>query len=378
MVHGLTRARGFTQDDAHIYCTREQMGEEVLTLLQFVLDLLRDYGLDDFYLELSTRNPGQVDRLDQAWEEATGCCGRRRRRSVWTSSTTRVRRSMHPRSRCRPKDAIRRTWQMSTIQVDLMLPDRSNSTTRACDGIQAPPGDDPPGAVRVHRAVSSVLTEHYAGAFPGCRRSRSSASRSPTPSPPPRRCHRAAPARRRARAEVDFSDDRMQKKIRTHTTGKVPFMLLAGERDVEANGAVSFGSRTAPRSTAYPSTWPSRDHRGRLAPQRITDRAVRTTLPQQPRRRPRTRSPGEIRDVGTGDDRPVAAAVDPTGLTYIAEPRSSRRQVVRVIPFLDIPTDVPDGRDLILARRMGVRVNLYPYSPGTMVVPYRRLPTSKT
>ena len=148
-----------------IYCTREQMGEEVRSLLQFVLDLLRDYGLDDFYLELSTRNPDKSIGSDQAWRRPPRCCGRRRRASVWTVDDPGCG-VLCTRSRCRPKDAIGRTWQMSTIQVDLMLPDRFELDYTGSDGAKHRP-------VMIHRALFrsierffGVLTEHYAGAFP--------------------------------------------------------------------------------------------------------------------------------------------------------------------------------------------------------------------
>jgi threonyl-tRNA synthetase len=253
VVHGLTRARGFTQDDAHIYCTREQMGEEVRSLLQFVLDLLRDYGLDDFYLELSTRNPDKSIGSDQAWEEATEVL----REAASSFGLDLVddpggAAFYAPKISVQAKDAIGRTWQMSTIQVDLMLPDRFELDYTGNDGAKHRP-------VMIHRALFGsierffgVLTEHYAGAFP--------AWLSPVqvvgiPVAEAFADHLAGVIGQLkahdVRAEVDFSDDRMQKKIRTHTTGKVPFMLLAGERDVEA-GAVSFRFRDGTQVNGVP------------------------------------------------------------------------------------------------------------------------------
>ena len=133
VVHGLTRVRGLTQDDAHIFCTKEQMTSELRSLLVFVLDLLRDYGLDDFYLELSTKPEGKAVGSDAEWDEATEAL-RARSRSRWTSvssSTRAAARSTGRRSPCRPSDAIGRTWQVSTIQVDFQLPKRFELDTSA-------------------------------------------------------------------------------------------------------------------------------------------------------------------------------------------------------------------------------------------------------
>ncbi|GAA1480635.1 threonine--tRNA ligase [Gordonia sinesedis] len=253
VVHGLTRARGFTQDDAHIYTTREQMGDEVRKLLQFVLDLLRDYGLDDFYLELSTRNPDKSIGSDEAWGEATEVL----REAASSFGLDLVddpggAAFYAPKISVQAKDAIGRTWQMSTIQVDLMLPDRFDLEYTGSDGAKHRP-------VMIHRALFGsierffgVLTEHYAGAFP--------AWLSPVqvvgiPVADAFGDHLqsivARLTERGVRAEVDHSDDRMQKKIRTHTTGKVPFMLLAGERDVDA-GAVSFRFRDGTQVNGVP------------------------------------------------------------------------------------------------------------------------------
>jgi threonyl-tRNA synthetase len=241
VVHGLTRVRGMTQDDAHIYCTREQMGVELTTVLEFVLDLLRDYGLDDFYLELSTKNPDKYVGTDEAWDEATETL-----RAVGTASGLELvpdpggAAFYGPKISVQARDAIGRTWQMSTIQLDFNLPERFELEYTAADGSRQRP-------VMIHRALFGsierfigVLTEHYAGAFP------------PWLAPvqvvgiPIAERHgehlHAVASRLRAegvRVEVDDSDDRMQKKIRTAQTQKVPYMLIAGDRDVEG-GAVSF------------------------------------------------------------------------------------------------------------------------------------------
>jgi len=253
VVHGLTRARGFTQDDAHIYCTREQMRDELTGLLRFVLDLLKDYGLDDFYLELSTRNPAKSIGAEEVWEEATNTLA-----EVATASGLDLVPDPEgaafygPKISVQARDAIGRTWQMSTIQLDFMLPERFDLEYAAADGSRQRP-------VMIHRALFGsierffgVLTEHYAGAFP--------AWLSPVqvvgiPVAEAFGDHLAAVAvtakARGIRFEVDHSDDRMQKKIRTHTTGKVPFLLLAGATDVAAN-AVSFRFRDGSQINGVP------------------------------------------------------------------------------------------------------------------------------
>ncbi len=253
VIHGLTRVRGMTQDDAHIYCTREQMGGELKSLLTFVLDLLRDYGLDDFYLELSTRNPEKSVGTDEAWEEATEAL----RSAATESGLTLVpdpggAAFYGPKISVQAKDAIGRTWQMSTIQVDFNLPERFELEFQGSAGARERP-------VMIHRALFGsierffgVLTEHYAGAFP--------AWLAPVQvvGIPIREDHSdylaAFVAKLRAegiRAEVDFSDDRMQKKIRTAQQQKIPFMAIAGDEDV-AGGTVSFRYRDGSQRNNLP------------------------------------------------------------------------------------------------------------------------------
>jgi threonyl-tRNA synthetase len=247
VVHGLTRVRGMTQDDAHIYVTREQMRDELTTLLQFVLDLLSDYGLDDYYLELSTKDPDKYVGSDELWEEATETL-----REVAEASGLDLvpdpggAAFYGPKISVQVKDALGRSWQMSTIQLDFNMPDRFELEYTAADGSRQRP-------VLIHRALFGsierffgVLTEHYAGAFP--------AWLAPVQvvGIPVADAHLdylydvAAQLKSRGiRVEVDGSDDRMAKKIVNHTNLKVPFMLLAGDKDKEA-GAVSFrfGDRT--------------------------------------------------------------------------------------------------------------------------------------
>jgi threonyl-tRNA synthetase len=255
VVHGLTRVRGMTQDDAHIFCTPEQVQDELKSLLDFVLNLLRDYGLDDFYLELSTRNEEKYVGSDEVWEKATEVL----RTAALDSGLELVpdpggAAFYGPKISVQAKDALGRTWQMSTIQLDFNLPERFELEYTAGDGSRQRP-------VMIHRALFGsierffgVLTEHYAGAFP--------AWLSPVqvvgiPITEDQVEHlRGVEKALRAkgiRVNVDASDDRMQKKIRTHTTQKVPFMLLAGAKDVEA-GAVSFRFRDGGQINSVPVT----------------------------------------------------------------------------------------------------------------------------
>ena len=244
VVHGITRARGFTQDDAHIYCTKEQMAGELDSLLTFVLNLLRDYGLTDFYLELSTRNPEKSVGSDSDWEAATEALRQAAERQRLELVLDPGGAAFYgPKISVQAKDAIGRTWQMSTIQVDFQLPQRFDLGYTANDGSRQQP-------VMIHRALFGsierffgVLTEHYAGAFP------------PWLAPVQVRAIPVAEAfndyladvvkemkRSGIRAELDSSDDRMQKKIRNAQTEKIPFMMIAGEDDQKA-GAVSFRYR---------------------------------------------------------------------------------------------------------------------------------------
>ncbi|MBO0877670.1 MAG: threonine--tRNA ligase [Pseudonocardia sp.] len=253
VVHGLMRARGFTQDDAHIYCTREQMQDEIRSLLTFVLDLLRDYGLDDFYLELSTRDPEKSIGTDEEWDQATEAL----REVAATSGLELVldpggAAFYAPKISVQARDAIGRYHQLSTIQVDLMLPRRFDLQYTAADGSRQRP-------VMIHRALFGsierffgILTEHYAGAFPAWLAPVQVVG-IPVTGEQAEYVERVAKALRShgVRVEVDAGDDRMQKKIRTHTMQKVPFLLLAGGRDVAAD-AVSFRFRDGSQRNGVP------------------------------------------------------------------------------------------------------------------------------
>ena len=253
VVHGLTRARGFTQDDAHIYCTREQMRDELASLLTFVLNLLKDYGLDDFYLELSTKNPEKFVGDDAAWDEATQVLAEVAEASGLDLLPDPGGAAFYgPKISVQATDAIGRTWQMSTIQLDFNLPERFDLEYQAADGTRKRP-------VMIHRALFGsierffgVLTEHYAGAFPAW----------------------LAPVQvlgvpvadefndylediaqqlraRGIRTELDLSDDRFAKKIRNASKSKAPFILIVGGEDRDA-GAVSFRFRDGSQLNGVP------------------------------------------------------------------------------------------------------------------------------
>ena len=246
VLHGLTRVRGMTQDDAHLFVTTDQMEAELKKVLKFVLDLLRDYGLNDFYLELSTRDPENKKFVgsDEIWETATNTLQRVAEESGLQLVPDPGGAAFYgPKISVQAKDAIGRTWQMSTIQLDFNLPERFDLEYVGSDGERHRP-------IMIHRALFGsierffgVLTEHYAGHFPpwlapvqvvGIPIADDFASYLED---------FAADLRSSSvRVEVDRSDNRMQKKIRDHTLAKVPFILLAGERDV-SNQTVSFRYR---------------------------------------------------------------------------------------------------------------------------------------
>ncbi|WP_373681220.1 threonine--tRNA ligase [Georgenia satyanarayanai] len=253
VIHGLTRARGFTQDDAHIYCTREQMKDELNSLLTFVLDLLKDYGLDDFYLELSTRDPEKSVGDEATWEEAT-----RVLEEVATASGLDLvpdpggAAFYGPKISVQAKDAIGRTWQMSTIQLDFNLPELFDLEYQAADGTRQRP-------VMIHRALFGsierffgVLLEHYAGAFPAWLAPVQVVAVPVADVFDDYLADVVAQLRARGvRAELDQSDDRFNKKIRNATKEKVPFILIAGGEDADA-GAVSFRFRDGSQRNGVP------------------------------------------------------------------------------------------------------------------------------
>jgi threonyl-tRNA synthetase len=253
VLHGITRARGFTQDDAHIYCTKEQMVGELDSLLTFVLNLLRDYGLTDFYLELSTKNPEKSVGEESDWIEATEALRKAAAAQKLELVLDEGGAAFYgPKISVQAKDAIGRTWQMSTIQVDFQLPQRFELEYSASDGTRQRP-------VMIHRALFGsierffgVLTEHYSGAFPpwlapvqviGIPVADSFADY----------LGDVIQKMRKAgiRAELDASDDRMQKKVRNAQMQKIPFMVIAGEED-QAAGAVSFRYRSGEQKNGIP------------------------------------------------------------------------------------------------------------------------------
>ena len=253
VVQGLTRARGFTQDDAHIYCTKEQMPQELDRLLTFVLDLLRDYGLEDFYLELSTRDPKKSVGTEEEWAEATQALREAAEKQNLELVLDEGGAAFYgPKISVQAKDAIGRTWQMSTIQVDFQLPQRFDLEYQGSDGNKQRP-------IMIHRALFgsierffAVLLEHYAGAFPPWLAPVQVVGIPITDEHVGYLDEVAERLRHRGvRVEVDASDDRMQKKIRNAQRSKVPYMLIAGDEDVSA-GAVSFRYRDGTQNNGVP------------------------------------------------------------------------------------------------------------------------------
>lgn len=254
VVQGLTRVRGLTQDDSHSYCTPEQAPDEIAKLLNFVLGLLRDFGLNDFYLELSTRgNSEKFIGSDEEWDNATNVL-----KTVAEATGLELvpdpggAAFYGPKISVQARDAIGRTWQMSTIQYDFNQPGRFDLQFTAADGTLVQP-------VMIHSAkfgsierFFGVLTEHYAGAFPVWL-SPVQVVGIPVADEYAEYLGGIVEELRAAgvRAELDASDDRMQKKIRTHTTAKVPFQLIAGEED-RAAGAVSFRFRDGSQRNGVP------------------------------------------------------------------------------------------------------------------------------
>ncbi|MBI0062814.1 threonine--tRNA ligase [Bifidobacterium apousia] len=252
-VHGLTRVRGLTQDDSHIYCTRDQMKGELTNLLQFVLKVLKDFGLNDFYLELSTKDPNKFVGSDEVWEEATNTLAEVAKDSGLELVDDPEGAAFYgPKISVQARDAIGRTWQVSTIQLDFNLPERFQLEYIAADGSHQRP-------VMIHRALFgsierffAILLEHYAGAFP--------AWLAPVQVQAVPVADEFAPHLEQlldqlrddmVRCEIDRSDDRFGKKIRNAAKSKAPFILIAGEEDVSKN-AVSFRFRDGSQLNGVP------------------------------------------------------------------------------------------------------------------------------
>ncbi len=252
VVHGLTRARGFTQDDSHIFCTPEQLQDELASLLQFVIGLLRDFGLTEFTADLSTRPEKFVGEIEE-WNAAEAALEEALKRAGVEYRIAEGEGAFYaPKIDVHVKDAIGRKWQLSTLQVDFQEPGRFGVEYQAADGTRKRP-------YMIHRALFGseerffgILLEHYAGAFP--------AWLAPVQvvGIPIRDDHvdylTEFAARLRGegiRIEVDASDDRMQKKIRNAQQQKIPFMAIAGDQDVEA-GTVSFRYRDGSQRNGVP------------------------------------------------------------------------------------------------------------------------------
>ncbi len=254
VVHGLTRVRGLTMDDSHIYTTKDQLQDELKFLLGFVLDLLKDYGLSDFYLELSTRDDSEKFVGDPAqWAEATEALHRAAESSGLELVADPGGAAFYgPKISVQARDAIGRTWQMSTIQLDFNMPERFQLEYQAADGTRQRP-------VLIHRALFGsierffgVMTEHYAGAFPAWLAPVQVVGIPIGDAHVPYLSDFVARLRAEGiRAEVDTSDERMQKKIRNAQKQKIPFMVLAGDDDMGA-GTVSFRYRDGSQRNGVP------------------------------------------------------------------------------------------------------------------------------
>ena len=254
-LHGLTRVRGMTQDDAHLFVTPESMEVELTNVLNFVLGLLRDYGLDDFYLELSTKEDGNPKFVgdDKVWKTATATLEKVAKQSGLELVPDPGGAAFYgPKISVQARDAIGRTWQMSTIQLDFNLPERFELEYTATDGTRQRP-------VMIHRALFGsierffgVLTEHYAGHFPPWLAPLQVVGIPVAEEFGGYLDDIAAQLRSHGiRISVDHSDDRMQKKILNHTKAKVPFMLIAGGQDRDS-GAVSFRYRDGRQENGIP------------------------------------------------------------------------------------------------------------------------------
>ncbi|MGO1409903.1 MAG: aminoacyl--tRNA ligase-related protein, partial [Microbacterium sp.] len=254
-LHGLTRVRGFTQDDSHLFVTHDQLEGEVTKVLEFIISMLRDFGLSDFELELSMRDGEKSKWIgsEEFWEDSTNAL-----RNVAVSSGLKLTEVpgeaafYGPKIDLKTRDALGRVWQLSTVQVDPNLPERFDLEYAAADGSKQRP-------IMIHRALFgsierffAILLEHYAGDFPlwlaplqimGV----------PVADEYGDYLNDAAEKFRAAgvRVEVDHSDDRMPKKIRTHTTQKVPVIMIAGEQDRSA-GTVSFRFRDGSQRNGIP------------------------------------------------------------------------------------------------------------------------------
>ena len=262
VLQGLTRVRSITQDDSHSYCTPEQAGDEIRHLLTFVLKLLADFGLDDFYLEVSTRSEDGRKKekfigTDEQWADATAvlqaiaeeCAAEHGLRVIPDPGGAAF---YGPKISVQARDAIGRTWQMSTIQYDFNQPERFGLEYTAPDGSRRRP-------VMIHSAkfgalerFIGILVEHYAGAFPAWL-APVQARLVPVAEAFDDYCQSVAERLRAAgvRAEVDLSDDRFGKKIRNAAKEKIPFTLIAGGEDAEA-GAVSFRYRDGHQENGIP------------------------------------------------------------------------------------------------------------------------------
>ena len=271
-LHGLTRVRGFTQDDSHLFVTPEQLEAEVTKVLEFIISMLRDFGLDDFELELSMRDDEKAKWIgsDEFWEYSTNALRNVAVASGLTHTAAPGEAAFSgPIIDLKTRDAIGRVWQLSTVQVDPNLPERFDLEYTAADGSKQRP-------IMIHRALFgsierffAILLEHYAGDFPVWLAPQQVVAVPVADEFAPYLEDVAQRLRAEGvRVEVDRSDDRMQKKIRTHSTGKVPLILIAGEQDRSA-GTVSFRFRDGSQRNGVPIDEAVRLVRGAIAEKKL-------------------------------------------------------------------------------------------------------------
>ena len=350
VVHGLTRVRGLTMDDAHIFTTKEQMGEELASVLTFVLDLLRDYGLDDFYMELSTRPEGKAVGTEEEWDEATEAL-----RQAAETMDVRLVMDRGRRRLLRPEDQRAGARRDRSHVADVDDPGRLPAAAAVRDGVlgrrqrPAPAGHDPPSAVRLGRAVLRRAHRALRGRVPAVARARAAAVRAGR-RPPRRRTARSSPPRRRLpglRAFVDDSKESVGKKIRAAQLAKAPYTLVVGDQELESDAytvrdRAGHRDRRASRSTGS-STLSSTEAR-----------AARSCRPTS--------------------DRPEAAHVDhlwsPWRMEYIETARDELEEDGGCV-FCAVPTREPE-RVLARGELAYVVLNKFPYNPGhLLIVPLR-------
>jgi threonyl-tRNA synthetase len=258
VMHGLLRVRGFTQDDAHIFCTPEQVEKEIADCVEFARDVLKDFGFDKFQTELSTWNPADRKNFvgsEEQWNFATNSLEKVLKQLNIDYTTIPGEAAFYgPKIDIKLVDAIRRLWQLSTVQFDFNLPQRFGLEYVAEDGSRKQP-------VMVHRALYGsverffgVLIEHYAGAFPVWL-SPVQAVMIPISERHAEYANKVATQLKEVgvRVHVDSRNEKMNAKIREHAMQKVPFLLVVGDKEAEA-GKVNVRTRGKEKTEDMPAT----------------------------------------------------------------------------------------------------------------------------